>query len=260
MVSLDEIVPSELQPRKDFPEESLNELAASIREKGVIQPLIVRKRDDGRYELIAGERRWRASRLAGRTEAPVVVRESDDRQTLELMLIENLQREDLNPIEEALGYAELAGKFSLTQEQISTHVGRSRAAVANAVRLLNLAPEVQEKVRDGKLSVGHAKVILGLLTPSEQALAAERLVRDQLTVRQAEEMVSEWGKTPLIKSKTGEHVRRDPHLDAVENQLRERFGTRVNVKYKEGKGAIEIRFFNDDDLNRLLDILGVSTD
>src|SRR6266540_5192521 len=183
--SLARIRPCPLQPRKDFSEESLRELADSIREQGIVQPLIVRAKGEG-YELIAGERRWRAAQLLGLSEVPVIVRQADDRAVLELALIENLQRENLNPLEEAQGYAELMGTFQLRQEDVALKVGKSRAVVANALRLLKLPAAVQAYLRDGHLSVGHAKVILGLPDATEQTLATERILKQGLNVRQTE--------------------------------------------------------------------------
>jgi ParB family chromosome partitioning protein len=261
-VPLARIHPCPFQPRKDFPAESLQELADSIREQGIVQPLIVRAQPNG-FELIAGERRWRAAQLAGLTEVPVLVREADDRKVLELALIENLQRENLNPIEEALGYAQLIEQFQLRQEDAATRVGRSRAVVTNALRLLRLPSEVQAYVRDGLISVGHAKVILGLPTPDEQKLAATKVIQASLNVRQAEELVTSWlGRTqPAGERRPASlaHVR-DVHVTAIESRLQERFGTRVSLRYREGKGALEIKFFNDEDLNRILQIAGVSLD
>lgn len=181
--------PCAFQPRKDFAEEALRELADSIRAQGILSPLIVCTRGDG-FELIAGERRWRAAQLAGLKEVPIIVREADDRAVLELALIENLQRENLNPIEEALGYAQLIEQFQLTQEVAAVKVGKSRAVVANALRLLKLAPELQAYLRHGQLSVGHAKVILGLSGHAEQRLAVERVLKDGLNVRQTEDLVA----------------------------------------------------------------------
>src|SRR5687767_1291285 len=194
-VKLDRIQPSPMQPRKDFTPEALQELAASIKEQGIVQPLIVRDRQT-HYELIAGERRWRAAQLLNLTEVPVIVREADDRSVLELALIENLQRENLNPLEEALGYSQLIDQFQLRQEDVATKVGKSRVAVANALRLLKLTPEIQAYVRDGRLSVGHAKVILSLTLGDQQKLATERVLRDGLTVRQTEELVSHLQNQP----------------------------------------------------------------
>jgi ParB family chromosome partitioning protein len=258
-VPLSSVVPSLMQPRKDFIDDALDDLANSIREQGILQPLIVRKQGE-KYELIAGERRWRASQKAGLQEVPVIVRDGSDQNVLELMLIENLQREDLNAIEEARGYSELAEKFDLTQEDIAVKVGRSRTSVANALRLLNLAPEVQQFLREGRISVGHAKVILGLATHSEQNLATERIVRNGLSVRQTEELVSQWGQSPTKRRarRSTRAMNHDSNVAALENQLREKLGTKVALKYKDGKGSLEVKFYDDDDLNRILDILGIN--
>jgi ParB family chromosome partitioning protein len=259
---LDAIRPCPLQPRKDFAPEALQELADSIRAQGIIQPLIVRERDGG-FELIAGERRWRAAQLAGLKELPVIVREADDGAVLQLALIENLQRENLNPLEEAQGYAELIERFSLRQEDVAAQVGKSRAVVANALRLLKLPPEVQVYLRDGRLSVGHAKVILGLAEGEAQSLATARILEDALNVRQTEELVARLQRAaPSAPAKPGaaSSAQRDANLAALENRLRERFGTKVMLRYRHGKGALEIRFFSDDELERLLDLVGVKLD
>jgi len=263
-VPLDRVQPCPFQPRKDFTQESLQELADSIKEQGIIQPLIVRKKGD-RFELIAGERRWRAAQLASLTEVPVILREADDRQVLELALIENLQRENLNPIEEALGYSELIGAFQLRQEDVAVKVGKSRTVVANALRLLKLPSELQACVRDSRLSVGHAKVILGLSIPAEQQLAAERVLKEGLNVRQTEELVTRLQQPAVEVSAHGRNgngtpVIRDLHVANVENKLRERLGTKVQLRYRAGKGALDIRFYSDDELERILQILGVSVD
>lgn len=260
-VPLSRIRPCPLQPRKDFSEETLRELADSIKEQGVVQPLIVRERGD-HFELIAGERRWRAAQLLGLNEVPVIIRQADDREVLELSLIENLQRENLNPIEEAQGYAQLVGLFNLTQEDVAAKVGKSRAVVANALRLLKLPLQVQDYVRTGRLSVGHAKVILGLADDKQQLVVADRVIKEALNVRQTERIVARAqlhsGKRPGRKPATPPAG--DAHLMEIENRLRERFGTRVNLRYREGKGSVEIMFFNDDDLERILQIAGVNTD
>ena len=259
-VKLDHIRPSALQPRKEFGPEALKELSDSIREQGVIQPLIVRPRN-GQFELIAGERRWRAAQLAGLNEVPVIVREADDRSVLEMALIENLQRENLNPLEEALGYSELVERFNLRQEDVATRVGKSRAVVANALRLLKLPPDVQGFVRDGRLSVGHAKVILGLPGFELQNLAAERIIKRGLNVRQTEELVTQLNSVPQ-RAGTAEAARpvRDSNVTEVESRLRDRFGTKVQLRYRQGKGALEIHFFSDDELDRILQIVGVKVD
>lgn len=259
-VAIKQVRPCPFQPRKDFSEESLRELADSIKEQGIIQPLIVRKNGAG-YELIAGERRWRAAQLAGLSEIPIIVREADDRAVLELALIENLQRENLNPIEEALGYSQLIEQFQLKQEEAATKVGKSRAVVANSLRLLKLAPELQSLIREGRLSVGHAKVILGLATSSEQKLAADCVLKNSLNVRQTEELVAQLQNKEGTGTKlAGAPPVRDAHIGDLENKLRERFGTKVQLRYRQGKGSLDIRFFNDDDLERILKILGVTVD
>ena len=261
-VPIDQIRACPFQPRKDFPAEALQELANSIREQGIVQPLIVRPHAQG-FELIAGERRWRAAQLAGLTEVPVIVREADDRQVLELALIENLQRENLNPMEEAQGYAQLIEQFQLRQEDAAQRVGRSRAVVANALRLLRLPVEVQAYVRDGLLSVGHAKVILGLNTPDEQALATEKVLKASLSVRQTEELVTRLlgqASTASPARAGSRETGRDVHVAALETRLQERFGTKVLLRYRQGKGALEIKFYSDEDLNRLLNLVGVNLD
>jgi ParB family chromosome partitioning protein len=261
-VPLERVRPCPFQPRKDFSVEALQELADSIKEQGIIQPLIVREKPDG-FELIAGERRWRAAQLAGLKEVPVIVRDADDRAVLELALIENLQRENLNPIEEAQGYAELIGTFALRQEDVALKVGKSRAVVANALRLLKLPSDVQAQVRDGRLSVGHAKVILGLPGPAEQQLAATRILKDNLNVRQAEELVTRLQHKSLdsrVAARNGSPavaVVPDVHVVNLETKLRERLGTKVHLRYRAGKGSLDIRFYSDDELERILQLLGV---
>jgi ParB family chromosome partitioning protein len=262
-VPLDRIRPCPLQPRKDFSAEALSELADSIREQGIVQPLIVRERG-GFFELIAGERRWRAAQLLQLAEVPVIAREADDRAVLELALIENLQRENLNAIEEAHGYEQLAGQFQLTQEEIAVKVGKSRAVVANAVRLLKLPQAVQNFVREGRLSVGHAKVILGLADEKNQKFAAERVIKQGLNVRQTEGLVAKLQKRGPHKStlqpETVAPTGSDPHVADLEAKLREVFATKVQLRYAEGKGTVEIAFFSDEELERILQILGVSAE
>ena len=259
-VPLGRIRPCPFQPRKDFSPETLRELADSIQEQGIVQPLIVRERE-GHLELIAGERRWRAAQLLGLAEVPVILREADDRAVLELALIENLQRENLNPIEEAHGYAQLVEQFQLKQEEVAVKVGKSRAVVANSLRLLKLAPEIQTHLRDGRISVGHAKVILGLANERQQKHATDRILRDGLNVRQTELLVSHLqardataaGKVLPLATKP-----KDAHVADLENQLRERLGTKVSLRYAQRKGALEITFFSDAELERILRILGIT--
>jgi ParB family transcriptional regulator, chromosome partitioning protein len=262
-VPLDRIRPCPLQPRKDFSAEALRELADSIREQGIVQPLIVRERG-GQYELIAGERRWRAAQLLQLAEVPVIVRQADDRAVLELALIENLQRENLNAIEEAHGYEQLAGQFQLTQEEIALKVGKSRAVVANAMRLLKLPQAIQNFIREGRLSVGHAKVILGISDEKKLKLVAERIIKEGLNVRQTEGLVaklqSRGSPKSGLKPESLAAPGSDPHVADLEDRLREKFGTRVQLRYAQGKGALEISFFSDDELERILQILGVTSD
>jgi ParB family chromosome partitioning protein len=261
-VPLARLRPCPLQPRKDFSAESLRELADSIREKGIVQPLIVREKN-GQLELIAGERRLRAAQLAGLTEVPVIVRQADDRAVLEMALIENLQRENLNPIEEAQGFAQLLDQFQLTQEEAAAKVGKSRAAVANALRLLKLPDAVQKHVREGRLSVGHAKAILGLPGEKEQRRVAERVLKAGLNVRQTEALVAKLTaratKAPA-EPVAARAVPADANLANLETRLRERFGTKVQLHYQQGRGAVEIHFYSDAELERVLELLGVSVE
>jgi ParB family transcriptional regulator, chromosome partitioning protein len=261
-VSVARVRPCPLQPRKTFSADSIQELADSIKEQGIVQPLIVRQQGED-FELIAGERRWRAAQMLGLTEVPVLVRQADDRAVLELALIENLQRENLNALEEAQGYAQLVNLFQLTQDQAAAKVGKSRAVVANALRLLKLPPELQALVRDGRLSVGHAKVILGLTSADDQKLAAERVLKKSLTVRKTEELVSFLQNHPPDQNgqKPRPHpLAQDAHLASIQTKVQERFGTKVSLRYHDGRGAVEIKFFSDDDLERILKVAGIDLD
>ena len=263
-VSRDRVRPSPLQPRKDFTPESLIELADSIREQGIIQPLVVRPSGEF-FELIAGERRWRAAGLAGLTEVPVIERLATDSEVLELALIENLQRENLNPVEEALGYRQLQGQFSLTQDEIARKVGRGRVVVANALRLLKLPEAVLTFLREGRISVGHSKVILGLENGVKQESIARRVMELGLSVRQTEEAVaSELGLTKSSKIKittaTPPPQPRDPHVVDLENRIRENFGMRIGLQYQSGKGRLEVHFHSDAELDRVLEVIGVTVD
>ena len=263
MVELSRIQPCSFQPRKDFSQESLQELADSIREQGIVQPLIVRPAGD-RFELIAGERRWRAAQLAGLAKAPVVVREADDRTVLELALVENLQRENLNPMEEAQGYSQLIEHFQLTQELAAVKVGKSRALVANALRLLRLPAEIQAYLRHGQLSVGQAKVILGVSNADDQNYIAQRSIKDGWSVRQVESYVAQYqgneGNRAGGPRATSPSAVRDANVENMETRLRERLGTKVTLRYRKGKGSLDIRFFSDEELERVLAILGVQAD
>ena len=258
-VPIDHVVPSPLQPRTTFIDSPLDDLVESIRQHGIIQPLIVRQ-VDGKLELIAGERRWRASAKLGLATVPVIEREASDRDVLEMALIENLQREDLNPIEEAAGYVRLAKEFSLKQDEIAGRVGKSRASVANAMRLLDLHTDVQMLVARAQISVGHAKAILSVKDQDTQLLAADQIIRRKLTVRAAEKLAqsllnSTGDKAADTKNAAPREV--DIHIRAITNRLREHLATHVAVQNNAKKGKIEIEYYGDDDLQRLLDLLGL---
>jgi len=265
-VALSEIVPSPLQPRKAFHPEQLQELVESIREHGIIQPLIVR-RIDGKCELIAGERRWRAASLLGLKEAPVIVRQASDRDVLELALIENLQREDLNPIEEAHAYRRLAEEFSLRQEDIAHRVGKSRSVVANSLRLLDLHSQVQSYLAQGRLSVGHAKAILSLQNQDEQLVIADLAIRQAATVRMTERLVAaqlarqgigKGGKPAAARPSQTTSSTVHNAVFELESRLRDRLATHVTIHHGEKKGRIEIEYYGNDDLDRIISLLGVS--
>ncbi len=255
-VDLDSIFPSPLQPRKEFAAEALQELIDSIREHGIIQPLIARL-VNGKHELIAGERRWRAAQLIGLAKAPVIVREATDLEVLELSLIENLQRADLNPIEEAQAYARLAGEFGMRQDDIAQKVGRSRAAVANSMRLLDLHQQIQTWLTQGLLSVGHAKVLLGLKSPEEQLAIAETILRRSSPVRDAERMVARQLGGARRRKRQPQATVTSAAIDELQNRLQVHLGTRVTVHHGEKRGRIEIEYYGNDDLQRLLHALGL---
>jgi ParB family transcriptional regulator, chromosome partitioning protein len=261
-IELSEIIPTPLQPRKEFKTERLQELIDSIRERGIIQPLIVRRKA-GRFELIAGERRWRAAKEVGLLQAPAIVREASDQEVLELALIENLQREDLNAIEEAVAYSRLAKEFGLKQEDIAQKVGKSRAAVANSIRLLELHPQIQTWLAQGRVSVGHAKVLLGLKSQDEQLLIAESIVRHNHTVRAVEKLVA----AQLTQQGTARTGRKgvpamtvSPALQHVQNRLTQHLATHVALHHGDKRGRIEIEYYGTDDLNRILGVLGLQPD
>ena len=250
-VKLIDIEPNRDQPRKVFDEDALNELAESIAQHGVLQPLLVRPMLDGSYQLVAGERRWRASRIAGLTEVPVVIKELTDSQVAEIALVENLQRENLNPIEEAFGYKELSDKFGYTQEEVSKIIGKSRSAVTNSLRLLNLSDEVIEFVNSGKLSAGHARAILTADDKDYQSELAKLVVEKELSVRETERLARNSVKTEVKGKKT---KKRNPYYDEVELALSDVLGRKVKVTKSSKKGSLEIEFFDDADLKKLLKI------
>src|SRR3984893_8259330 len=263
-IPLSDIVPSPLQPRKTFHPEQLQELIESIREHGIIQPLIVRK-VEGKWELIAGERRWRAASQLGLKEVPAIVRQASDRDVLELALIENLQREDLNQIEEAHAYQRLGQDFSLRQEDIAQRVGKSRSVVANSLRLLDLHSQVQSYLTQGRLTVGHAKVLLALQNPDEHLKVAELVIRQSATVRMTERLVAAQLPAQDLTRRGKPGARRSHEGSAgvhravshLENRLRERLATHVTIQHGEKKERIEIQYYRNDALERILSLLGV---
>ena len=240
------------QPRKQFDPESLADLADSIREHGIIQPLTVRKLQSGYYQIIAGERRWRAARMAGLTQVPAIIIEADDRKAMELAMIENLQREDLNPIEEAEGYQVLMSQYNMTQEETAQRVGKSRSAVANALRLLNLCPPVRAMVEDGRLSAGHARALLTLGSKQQQA-AAETVVKDALSVRQTELLVKKL--TAEKKEKPQKDALSVNYVEEAARELGEKLGRPCRIVNGKKKGRIELEYYGTEDLNALLEAL-----
>ena len=250
---LREIEPDKDQPRKDFDEQALSELADSIARHGLLQPIAVRATAGGAYKIIAGERRWRAARMAGLSEVPVVIKDVTDAEAMELALIENLQREDLDPVEEAMGYRQLMERCELTQEQTAQKIGKSRSAIANSLRLLNLPDDVLAFLKEGKLSTGHAKVLLGLPDAALQSQAAEAVVGQNLNVRQTEALCKKLIKPekpakpqPLRPALAGE----------VEYALRQVLGSEVKVDYKNGQGSLTVHFYSDEQLSAFANLLG----
>ena len=250
------VEPRQDQPREHFDEERLQDLAASISRHGLIQPVIVRRLDSGDYQIIAGERRWRAARLAGLTEIPVRVLHADDQSVAELALVENLQREDLNPMEEARGYQKLMQDYALTQEEAAAGVGKSRSAVANALRLLNLSAPVSDMVESGVLSAGHARTLLALEDPALQKRAAEQVLAKTLSVRKTEQMVSRL-KKEAAKALTEEPAAEDEvdYASALSEELSSVLGRRVSLSEKNNKGKIELFYDNADDREALVSVL-----
>lgn len=241
---LTEIFPNKEQPRTDFDDEAISALADSIKQHGVLQPLLVRPMPGGGYQIVAGERRWRASRIAGLSEVPVYIKELDDKQTMQLALVENLQRENLNPVEEALGYRELMETYGYTQEQVAKIVGKSRPAVANSLRILNLDEATLKLVRDGDVSLGHAKVLAGIEDRALRSELALKIKRDLLTVRQLEDIAKIASKPKKEKLPPKKEV----YFKEIELSLAETLGRKVLVNGKNGKGKLEIEFYSQDDL------------
>ena len=247
------IEPNPDQPRQDFDEEELQALADSIEIHGVIQPLTVRQMPNGYYQIIAGERRWRAARIANLSEVPVIIMEADDKKVMELALIENLQRQDLNPVEEALGYQSLMEEYGLTQEDAGKRVGKSRPAVANALRLLGLCPQVLEMLRKGELTAGHARAILTLKSEKKQMEAAKKIISLGMSVRAAETLCRNMAKEPAPQKEV--HVFAVDYVAECEKQLSKQLGRGVKIVNGKRKGKFELEFYGQDDLQKLLDAL-----
>jgi len=265
MIPVAAIKKNPFQPRRQFPDESIAELAASIKERGIVQPLLVRASDQG-YELIAGERRLRAASLAGLKQVPAIIMEAADRDSLELALVENLQREDLNPLEEAEGYSLLSVKFNLTQEQVADRVGKARASVSNTMRLLLLPKEVRKMLSAGEISRGHAKALLAVEIEQEQLLLARRTATEGLSVRRLEKIIQRLKQASKKPRAFRTDIPRE-HLGYILEKLHTHFGTSVRLSPcrtfangKKGKGSIEIDFFSNEDLDRILVLLGVNMD
>ena len=256
MININLIEPNRDQPRKQFDEEAIDELADSIKKHGLINPVIVKKNNDY-YEIIAGERRWRAAKKAGLKEIPVIVRDCDEQELAELSLIENLQREDLNPIEEALAYQTLIETYNLKQDDIAERVFKSRTVITNALRLLKLDPKVQEMLIEGVISTGHAKVILGLENKEDQILLAERVADEQLSVRETEKIIKQMQnrKEKPEKVKLGN----GSLYESIENKMKMKIGTMVRIRRKgENSGKIEIEYYSSDDLDRIMERMGIN--
>lgn len=253
MLRVAEIEPDKDQPRKEFDTAALNELSASIMEHGVLQPIVVRSHGVGKYTIVAGERRWRASRLAGLLEMPAIIKELSDAEAMEITMIENLQREDLDAVEEALGYKALMDRCGYTQEKAALKLSKSRSAVANSLRLLNLPKPVLDSLQKGKITQGHAKAILSLSTAAQQKEAADMIIAADMNVRAAEALCKKLAKEPKQKPSA---PRRPSLPGEVELSLKEVLGTEVKVAYKEGKGSLQIGFYSDDQLKAFANLLG----
>lgn len=250
-LEIQRIMPNRYQPRQVFDDTALSELSESIKVKGVIQPIIVRRSSDGGYELIAGERRWRAAQMAGFAKIPAIIKDASDREAMELALIENLQREGLNPIETAAAYQRLIKEFSLTQEELAKRVGKERSTITNFLRLLNLPTEVRGDISKGNISAGHAKALLALPSADDQIRAERIIINKGLSVREAEALAARWGSHKPAKKagKRGEDVL------AVEERLIKGLGTKVHIKEAKRGGKIQIEYYSKDDLQRIIDII-----
>lgn len=254
IVDIYTVEPDREQPRKNFDPEKLQELSDSIRQYGVLQPLLVQKEKDY-YKIIAGERRWRAARLAGLTEIPVIVKEFTPQDSMAVSLIENLQRQNLNPMEESMAYQKLLTEFSMTQEQVAEKLGKSRSAIANSLRLQNLPEAVQKSISEGMISMGHAKVLLGLDDKAEQTRLAVRIIGEKLSVRELEQILAEKKPTKAKKKSEKKETAKDLATRMAEERMKELLGTQVSIKKGAKKGKIEIEYHSEEELDRILNFL-----
>lgn len=253
LIELNKIKSNINQPRKSFDNEKILELAESIKQHGIIQPLIVRKDDKDKYMIIAGERRWRAAKLLGIKEVPVVIMDLTERDILEVSLIENIQRQDLNPIEEAIAYKELLKTFNLKQEELGKRVGKSRTSIANIMRLINLDERVQQYLIEGVISEGHGRTLLGISNGDLQCEVAQKVIDEDISVRELERLIKTLNKEEIeVKSKE-----LNPYYKDIKEKLQEYFGTKVNLSNKKNKGKIEIEYYSEEDLQRILDIINL---
>lgn len=257
-LKLAQIEPNKEQPRKNFDEEKLQQLADSIKQHGVIQPIIVKDLNNGYYQIVAGERRWRASRIAGITEIPAIIRTYDELATMQIALIENLQREDLNPIEEALSYKALLDDFALTQEKVSEQVGKSRSAIANTIRLLSLPKQIQKLLEEGAISGGHARAILSVTSEEGKLQLAEKIIENGLNVRQAEQLAKALNAQKQEKEPTQPQTSAfDLQLQGIQKRMSDLLGTKVKILNGAKKGKIEIEYYSANDLERVLKLLNI---
>ncbi len=254
-VAIDKLMSGKYQPRTSFEKEKLEELSASIKTNGIVQPIVARKTSTGKFEIIAGERRWRAAQLAGLHEVPVILKELQNQSALEIAIIENIQREDLNPVEEGRAYQRLAEEFALTQQQIADKVGKDRATVANLMRILQLPPSIRELISQNLLSLGHAKVLLGLKDMTKAQQLAEKIISEAVSVRSAEKLVAQANIDKPKETQTAEVDLKAKLISGIAEDLQKRLGTKIQIEYNHGKGKVAIQFYSDDEFNQLIDRL-----
>lgn len=255
LISINMIKSDVDQPRKSFDSEKIAELTESIKTHGIIQPLILRKKSENQYIIVAGERRWRAAKLAGLKEVPAIIMELTDKDVLEISLIENIQRQDLNPIEEALAYRKLISEFKITQEELSKRIGKSRVAIANTIRLTNLDNRVQQYLIDGIITEGHGRALLAVSNEELQYELAQQVIDDKLSVRELERIIKRISEEK--KNENNNKLELNPYYKELKNQLQNYFGTKVNISNKKNRGKIEIEYYSEDDLQRILDIINI---